>query len=99
MSVYERFKVEREMSFRLENKKTELADLEKKAQAIESQVTHLQNERGIEEELRTRFNVAKKGEEIVVLLEDKTLNTKEATGTPGQQERKASFFQKIFGNN
>ena len=69
ISVFERFTVEREMAGKLEDKKQELETLKLRAEALESDVEHLKNERGIEEELRSRFDVVKEGEQVVVILD------------------------------
>lgn len=69
-SVVERFSVEREMAEKKERKIDELAELQKRAALLESKVDHLENDRGIEEELRSRFDVAKEGEKVVIILDD-----------------------------
>lgn len=70
-SVYDRYVVSREMREKLEAKYQELEELEMRAQALESKVQYLGDERGIEEELRSRFDVAKEGEQVVILLDSK----------------------------
>ena len=70
MSVYQRFVVEREMSDKRIEKEAELELLKERAAVLESQVEHLKNERGIEEELRSRFDVAKEGEQVVIIIDD-----------------------------
>ncbi len=60
MSVYERYSVEREMAAKREAKERELHDLEYRAAVLESKVDDLRDARGVEEELRNRFDVAKK---------------------------------------
>jgi cell division protein FtsB len=70
-SVYERFTIEREMAEKLNERSEELITLEKRAALLDSKVEHLKNERGIEEELRTRFDVAKEGEQVVIIIDEK----------------------------
>jgi len=76
-SVFTRFGVEREMAAKREAVARELQDLETQANALESQVGRLKSERGIEEEIRNRYQVSKKGEQVVVVLDgtDKASNT------------------------
>lgn len=81
-SVYGRYVIEREMAEKRDARATELEVITGRAEALQAKVEHLKNERGIEEEIRGRFDVAKEGERVVILLEDK-----EATGTPGMPER------------
>lgn len=70
VSVYERFTIEREMAQKLESRKEELEALKQRALTLESEVGHMQNDRGIEEELRSRFDVVKEGEQVVIILDD-----------------------------
>ena len=74
-SVFERFTVEREMVHKKEAKEAELEALRERAAVLESKVEHLGNERGIEEELRSRFDVAKEGEQVVIILDDEEADT------------------------
>jgi cell division protein FtsB len=69
-SVFERYTMEREMAEKLENRIEERELLHARAAALESKVKHLRNERGIEEELRTRFDVAREGEQVVIIIDD-----------------------------
>ena len=69
-SVYERYVVEREMAERRAEQESELVELKARAAALESEVDHLYNSRGIEEELRSRFDVAKDGEQVVIIVDD-----------------------------
>lgn len=72
MSAYERYAVEREMAAKLEEKRQKLESLQLRATALEADVAHLQNERGIEEELRGRFDVVKEGEQVVIIIDDES---------------------------
>lgn len=94
-SAYERFKVERDMATRLLERTNEYEELKSRAALLESKVSHLENERGIEEEIRSRFDVAKEGEQVVVIIDD----SKEAVvdkdeGTVSGSEEK-SLFERI----
>lgn len=79
MSVYERYQVEREMAARKEAVEEELQQLRVRAAALEADVEYLTDERGIEAEIRNRFDVAKEGEQVVIILDDEPL---EHTQTP-----------------
>ena len=70
--VFERYQVEREMAAKREEKEAELKDLEARANVLNERVEHLLDDRGIEEELRSRFDVAKEGEQVVVIVEDES---------------------------
>lgn len=69
-SVFERFTVEREMSIRRADAERELKELKQRAAALESQVEYLEDDRGMEAEIRSRFDVVKEGEQVVVILDD-----------------------------
>jgi len=77
LSVYTRFGVEREMAGKREAVAQEFETLQAQANALESQVERLKSERGIEEEIRNRYQVSKKGEQVVVVLDgaDKSSST------------------------
>ena len=93
LSVEKRYSVEREMAEKLEVKEAELNVLKERATALEANVEHLRNERGIEEEIRTRFDVAKEGEQVIIILDDEK-KTQVATTTSGSTDQpgKRSFF-------
>jgi cell division protein FtsB len=98
LSVYDRLVVAHDIKGRLEARKHELEVLQVRAEALEAKVQYLENERGIEEELRNRFDVAKAGEQVIVLVkgdEKKVvasttpMNTKQGDGTSSVH----SFFE------
>ncbi len=68
ISVYERYTIEREMSHRRSEIEAEQKALTVRKDEIQKKVDYLQAERGIEEELRKKFDVAKEGEQVVILL-------------------------------
>lgn len=70
VSVFQRFTIEREMAARREAAEAELLELKQRAAAIEAQVEYLEDERGLEAEIRSRFDVVKTGEEVVVILDN-----------------------------
>lgn len=47
----------------------ELADLEKREQMLVEKVNRSNTDRGLEEQIREKFNVAKEGESVIVLVE------------------------------
>jgi cell division protein FtsB len=82
VAVYDRYVVAEEMEQKLEAKQAELSHLKQRAQALESKVKYLEDERGIEEELRNRFDVAREGEQVVVLIDQKKTGNEEASSVP-----------------
>jgi len=74
--VYQRFTVERQMAARrIEMEQEKEALLQRKA-SLEERVEYLSGERGIEEEIRKHFDVAKDGEQVVIIVD------KEPEGKP-----------------
>lgn len=94
MSAYERYGVEREMERRLEVREGELETLKLRAVALEADVEHLRNERGIEEEIRSRFDVAKDGEQVVVILDDE--DDEDATVVPVREKEEAKETEQTW---
>ena len=70
IATYNRFVVAQDIEKKLDVKQAELDALEARAAALESKVKRLEGDRGIEEELRTRFDVAREGEQVIVILDD-----------------------------
>lgn len=52
-----------------EHARTVLADAEARHNTLSRDVANFENERGLEEEFRKRFPVAKEGEEVIVLVD------------------------------
>jgi cell division protein FtsB len=70
ISVYERFKIERSIAQKRAETEAELRTLTERRDAMKADVEHLNSDRGVEEELRSRFDVAKTGEQVVVIMNE-----------------------------
>ena len=83
-SVYNRFVSEREIAKKQATASAELAELKSKAAVLEAEVVRLKSERGVEGEIRDRFEVSKKGEQVVVVVGDARASERalKATTTP-----------------
>lgn len=99
-SVFERYIIAREMQKKLDDKYAELNALTLRAQTLEKKVTYLSDERGVEEELRSRFDVAKEGEQVVILIDPK--QSRKATTSANYEDNqtdtytvKQSFFSRF----
>jgi cell division protein FtsB len=68
--VYYRYEMAAEMEERRAAAEAEVAALEARKSALEERVIYLKSERGIETEMRRRFDVAREGEQVVVILEE-----------------------------
>jgi len=93
MSAYNRYEAAAETKHRLDTRQAELNALSDRAEVLEAKVRYLEDERGVEEELRSRFDVAKEGEEVVVIVDDRpaTNANLETTTLP----EKPSFFARL----
>jgi cell division protein FtsB len=85
LSAYNRYLIAREMADRRAAVESEIHSLEDRRESLESEVKYLSNERGIEAEMRRQFDIAREGEQVVIILEDKEksapLTSQEATTT------------------
>jgi cell division protein FtsB len=68
--VYQRYTIEQEMVDRREEAEANLRALEERRAELEKKVEYLSNERGIEAEMRRNFDVARPGEQVVIILDD-----------------------------
>lgn len=82
ISVFERFTVEREMAARQEQAAATLAELAARRAELEARVDDLAGDRGVETELRRNFDVARPGEQVVIILEDEPEPTTETVPPP-----------------
>lgn len=96
VTVYDRYVVAKEMEEKLEARRTELEHLKQRAEVLDAKVKYLEDERGIEEELRNRFDVAREGEQVVVLVDPKTQGQKQASATPEEEHREQESEEKSF---
>ncbi|MBY0537913.1 septum formation initiator family protein [Patescibacteria group bacterium] len=68
--VYQRYTIEQEMVARREEAEAHLQELEDRRADLEKKVEYLSNERGIEAEMRRNFDVARPGEQVVIILDE-----------------------------
>ena len=80
-SAYGRFVAEQETRTKRLNKAAELVSLKERAAVIETKVKHLESDQGVERALREEFDVAKQGEEVIVVV-DGLATSGQATGNP-----------------
>ncbi len=93
VSVYKRYQVERQVAERRAAAEAELKELKERAVFLEEKVSHLENERGLEEEIRTRFDVAKEGEQVVIILENE--NETPVSQAALEPTAEPSFFSRL----
>lgn len=81
ISVYNRYTVEREMAERRYTAETEYRELEERRNSLFDKVEYLKGDSGREFEIRKHFDVAKDGEQVVVIVDDE--NEEKLTFTEG----------------
>ena len=100
LAVYKTFDVYQKYS---ESKKNvdglsaEYQHLEIRKGELESRIFSLQSESGIEGEIREKFNVAKEGEEVLIIIDPKEENTAEVENKSDLSlfwDKISSFFRK-----
>ena len=82
-SVVGVYKKQRETRLIKEERARELALLSEREQALEEELERLSTERGIEEEIRSKFEVGREGEVAVILVNPQTENESLATPPKG----------------
>lgn len=91
--IYEKASLAREQKNRLEK---ELEDLKARESELREKLAELKTERGLEEEIRTRFSVAKNGESVVVIVDPSSgegTSTRDESGVAGLWRK----FLRLFG--
>lgn len=83
--VYQRERLARES---LSQAQVQKESLDKREQFLRSEIDLLENQEGVESELRERYGIAKPGEKVIVLVDA------EATTTLRQEN--TSWWKKIF---
>lgn len=67
--------------------------LKAREQELQTKIANMQTEQGMEEEIRSKFNVAKPGENVVVVLEQSSSTTSTSTTTISFWQRILNFFK------
>ena len=70
--VYERYTIERAMATRRLESELRLESLVERKAQLQQKVEYLSNDRGIEAEMRLNFDVARPGEQVVIILDKET---------------------------
>ncbi len=84
-SAFNMYTVAHDMGAKLDAQEAELHEMEERAQVIEAKVQYLQNDRGIEEELRNRFDAIREGEQEVIIIDSIAKDTRQKqNGVPAE---------------
>jgi len=77
----------------LNETKSELSDLKKREVDLESEISRLNTEKGIDEEIRTKFRVVKEGEEMIMIIDSPEVSS---TSRAVEKESLWSKVMKLF---
>lgn len=75
VGAYDRYVIARDMAERRIEVEQELLEIERRRSELETEVQYLTNERGIEAEMRRQFDIARPGEQVVIILDDDPATT------------------------
>jgi cell division protein FtsB len=89
-SAFERYQIAKDMEHRREQVEAEVAKLKAQKETLSAEVEYLQDERGIEAEMRRQFDVALEGEQVVVIVEPEPAEIN-ASSTPYKEEDQAWY--------
>ena len=82
LSALNRYLIAADMADRRTAVEAEIHSLEARRQSLDEEVKYLSNERGIEAEMRRQFDVAREGEQVVIILEDEPVEPKNEADLP-----------------
>ncbi|PIT96993.1 hypothetical protein COT82_00180 [Candidatus Campbellbacteria bacterium CG10_big_fil_rev_8_21_14_0_10_35_52] len=88
-SVFDMYKKERDTRLKRIEQKNILYELEKREKDLNDEIERLSSEKGIEEEIRSKFEVGKEGESVILIIdnpEDKNMKN---------NNTKKSFWQRL----
>lgn len=71
----------------------ELDEIEERNATLEANIAKLHDPRDIEAELRKRYDVAREGEEVVILVEEQDNNSQAATPSVEQEVPERAWWQ------
>ncbi len=71
VSALKRYSIAREMSERRVEIDQEITALEERRDNLKAEVKYISSERGMEAEMRKQFDIARAGEQVVIVLDDK----------------------------
>lgn len=95
-AVYDRYTVEREVRERRLDKEKELRVLEERQAVLKEKVEYLENDQGLEAEIRRHFDVAKEGEQVVVLVGERKVETDGSSPLHQETEVESGFWSWLW---
>ncbi|MCR4283724.1 MAG: septum formation initiator family protein [Parcubacteria group bacterium] len=91
-SIADVYNKSREAIKKNEEVSSELNDIKSKKDYFEAEIDRLNTNAGIEDELRDKFQIAKPGERVIIIVDDKKDDSEDAT-----PRKSLNWFWNIFG--
>ncbi len=88
-ATYDVYKKERESASYVAVAETQLKKMTDRQETLNAEISRLQTQEGIEEEIRTKYNVSKPGENVLVIVD----KDKPATTTPVEKTWWQNFLE------
>lgn len=97
-SVYERYTIERQMADRRIEAEQELQTLKERKLELQEKVEYLTAEEGIEAEIRKNFDVAREGEQVIIIVDEEQSAAVSSSeiDTDEKEGHKKSFWRTLF---
>lgn len=92
VATYERYLAERKVAHKRVEIQEELEGLKQRASLLDAEVARLKSDRGLEEEIRDRYEVSKSGEKVVVIVGDSEKKEEIATSSEEKVAEEKKFF-------
>ena len=89
-AVYDIYQKERMSAKSVSSVEENYNSLKARQSMLKSEIERLSTDKGVEEEIRSKFSVAKPGETVVVIIDSGSTST-------GLENVEVGFWQKIFG--
>lgn len=93
MSAYNRYMIARDMADRRETAEVEVRALEKRRESLSEEVKYLSNERGQEAEMRRQFDIARDGEQVVIILDEENGTTADSEEVKPDELPKRAWYR------
>jgi len=91
-SAYTVYQKKRQSDIDVHNAELRLLALSAKESVLLKEIDHLQTDEGLEEEIRSKYSVAKEKEKVVVLVEDEVATTTTVAPKKNIWARVGEFF-------
>jgi cell division protein FtsB len=91
ISAYDRYQIARDMAERRAEVEREAKQLEERRAELEAEVRYLSNERGMEAEMRRQFDIAREGEQVVIIVEAEGSQVEPLATSTNSEEKRAWY--------